>query len=90
MSHREVDGHLSFPNHASHVVRGALVRVVLSVLIPVVWISLTLVYVGFFAAPLSLFQDFVIVLVSLLALVGAITAMWVSFGLGVYHRWADW
>jgi hypothetical protein len=82
--------------HAHHrtdpfdLVRGALVRVVLSVLVPVVWVSLTLVYVAFFAGGFSFFQDFVIVVVSLLALLGTVTAMWAAFGLHLYHRWVDW
>ncbi len=89
MSHSDYDLNPMRRTGLSRVVRGAIVRVVLSVLIPVVWISLTLVYVAFFAPTFSWFQDFVIVLVSLLALLGTVTAMWISFGLRVYHRWAD-
>ena len=73
----------------SNVVRGALVRVVLSVLVPVAWISLTLVYVAFFAPRFSVFQDIVLVIISVLALVGALTVMWVSFGMRMYHDWVD-
>jgi hypothetical protein len=73
----------------AHLVRGALVRVVLSVLIPVAWISLTLVYVAFFAPTFSVFQDIVLGIVSVLALVGALTVMWVSFGLRMFHDWVD-
>jgi hypothetical protein len=73
----------------AHVVRGALVRLVLSVLIPVAWISLTLVYVGFFAPTWTLGQDIVLVIVSILALLGALTVMWVSFGVGLYHAWVE-
>jgi hypothetical protein len=74
----------------SETVRGAVLRGLLSVLIPVVWISVTLVYVAFWAAGFSLFQDAVILIVSLLALLGVITAMWVSFGVRLYRRWTDW
>jgi hypothetical protein len=74
----------------SSVVRGALLRIVLSVIVPVVWISLTLVYVAFFAPTFSWFQDFVIAVVSLLVLFGTLAAMWVSFGLRVARHWADW
>jgi hypothetical protein len=90
MSHRDVAMNSFGPSGVTHVVQGALLRVALSVLIPVVWISLTLVYVAFFAAPFTFFQDVVIVVVSLLALLGSVTAMWVSFGLTLYHRWVDW
>jgi hypothetical protein len=90
MSHPEVTLHRLPQNNLSDVVRAALVRVVLSVLVPVVWISLTLVYVAFFAPTFGFFQDFVIVVVSLLALLGTVTAMWASFGLRLYRHWVDW
>ncbi|MGA8275676.1 MAG: hypothetical protein WB789_09250 [Thermoplasmata archaeon] len=89
MSHPDVALHPLRRSSLSDVVRGAIVRVVLSILVPVAWISLTLVYVAFFAPTFSFFQDFVIVVVSLLGLVGTVTAMWVSFGLRVYHGWVD-
>jgi ABC-type Na+ efflux pump permease subunit len=73
----------------SNVVHGALVRLVLSVVVPVAWVSLTLVYVAFFAPTFSVFQDIVLVVISILALVGALTVMWVSFGLRMYHDWVD-
>jgi hypothetical protein len=73
----------------AHVVRGALVRLVLSVLVSVAWISLTLVYVAFFAPTFSLGQDIVLVIVSVLALVGTLTVVWVAFGVGLYHAWVD-
>jgi hypothetical protein len=89
MSHVEFDSHPMHRSGFSDVVRGALVRVVLSILVPVVWISLTLVYVAFFAPTFTFFQDFVLVLVSILGLLAALTVMWVSYGVGVYHRWMD-
>jgi hypothetical protein len=73
----------------SNVVHGALVRLVLSVVVPVAWVSLTLVYVAFFAPTFSVFQDIVLVVISILALVCALTVMWVSFGLRMYHDWVD-
>jgi len=89
MSHVEFDWHPMNRSGFSDVVRGALVRVVLSILVPVVWISLTLIYVAFFAPTFTFFQDFVLVLVSGLGLLAALTVMWVSYGVGVYHRWMD-
>jgi len=89
MSHSRVDLESAHHSPLGHVVRGALVRVVLSVLVPVAWISLTLVYVAFFAARFTVFQDIVLVIISVLALIGALTVMWVSFGLRMYHEWVE-
>ncbi len=80
---------LTPPGLTSFVHRTAL-RVALTVIIPAVWVSLTLVYVAFFAPQFTAFQDFVLVVVSFLALVGTIVAMWVAYGVSLYHRWADW
>ncbi|MCI4365431.1 MAG: hypothetical protein L3K10_05145 [Thermoplasmata archaeon] len=76
-------------NPVSQTVRGAFLRVVLTVLIPVFWVSLTLLYVAFWAPSFSFFQDVVLVIVSLLAMVGAIVVMWIAFGIRLYHRWID-
>jgi hypothetical protein len=90
MTHPSVQVESPERSMVSAVVRGAIVRAVLSVLIPVVWISLTLVYLAFFAPSFTLVQDVVLVVVSLFALIGALTVMWVSFGVRTVHRWIDW
>jgi hypothetical protein len=72
----------------SETIRGAVLRGILSVVIPVVWISTTLVFLAFWATGFTFFQDFVIAIVSLLALFGVITAMWISFGVRLIRRWA--
>ncbi|MCI4342660.1 MAG: hypothetical protein L3J92_00885 [Thermoplasmata archaeon] len=89
MSHSQNGLKSAHGSPLTDVVRGALVRVVLSVLVPVAWISLTLVYVAFFAPRFTVFQDVVLVIISVLALVGALTVMWVSFGMRMYHDWVD-
>jgi len=76
-----------FPS--SWTVRGALWRIAASIVAPVVWLSLTLLYLGFWAHGLNLFQEIVIGVVSLLTLVGALILLWVSFGIRLYHRWVD-
>lgn len=70
----------------SRTVRAALWRVIISVLAPVVWLSLTLLYFGFWANGLTLAQDVVVGVVSVLALLGTLTVLWVSFGIQLYRR----
>ena len=45
------------------------------------WLSLVLLYVAFWAARFSLFQNIVGVLVSLLVLGAVLLGAWISFGL---------
>jgi len=70
-------------------VRGALWRVTASILAPVAWFSVMLLYFGFFAHGLSLAQEIIVGVVSGLALLAALTLLWVSFGVRAYHRWVD-
>ncbi len=71
-------------------VRGALWRVALTVLIPAAWISATILFLAFFAHGLSVFQEIAVLVSSGLLLVAAVAAMWVTFGLRMYHRWIEW
>ena len=88
MSHdrwsREDDWGLPF----SWAIRGAVWRVVVSVLAPVLWLILTLLFFAFWAHGLTLAQDIVVGFVSVLALFAALVVVWVSFGIQAYHRWA--
>lgn len=52
------------------------VAIVASILGPVIWLSLTLLYVGFWASGFTLFQSVVLVLVSLLVLAGVLGTVW--------------
>jgi len=56
-------------------------RILLSILLPTAWLSLTLLYVGFWAPSFSLFQSIIIIIVSIILLAGVLAATWVSFGL---------
>jgi hypothetical protein len=89
MSHPAANWKATPPTHFSYLVRSAIRRVILTILVPAAWISLTLVYVAFFAPTFSFFQDFVIVVVSLLVLVATIAGMWVSYGMRLYRHWMD-
>jgi hypothetical protein len=62
-------------------------RVVASILGPVVWLSFTLLYVGFWAKGFSLFQSVIVILVSIIVLAGMMAALWASFGMR-QARWA--
>jgi hypothetical protein len=59
----------------------------LTLLVPVVWISVTLLFLAFWSRGFTLVQDIVVFIVSMLLLFGTIVAMWVSFGVGQFRRW---
>jgi hypothetical protein len=80
----------SFGVKASRTVRGAILRVILTILIPLAWISVTLLFVAFWAGGFSVFQDLVVFVVSMLALFGVVAGMWIAFGLRTARRWVDW
>ncbi len=56
-------------------------RVLLTILGPIAWLCFTLLYVGFWAQGFSLFQDLVVILVSLLVLGGVVVSAWASWGI---------
>ncbi len=64
-------------------------RVVASILLPVVWISITLLFYGFWANGLSLTQDVVVGVVSVLTLFAVIAAMWISVAFGAARKWVS-
>jgi uncharacterized RDD family membrane protein YckC len=53
------------------------------------WVSLTLLYVAFWAHNFSLFQSIVVVIVSLLLLTAFLVGAWVSFGMRFVGHWTD-
>jgi hypothetical protein len=65
-------------------------RLVASIAGIVAWISFTLLYVAFWAPQFTLFQNIVVVIVSLVVLIGGLAVAWITFGLGFAHRWSDW
>ncbi len=64
-------------------------RVLASIGLSVGWISFVLLYLAFWAQRFSVFQDIVVVVVSLLVLAGGMLAAWVSFGLRFIDHWWD-
>ncbi len=66
---------------------GARWRVLLSVLGPITWLVFTLLYVGFWATGFSLFQDIIVLLVSVLLLGGVMAGAWITSGTGANWRW---
>lgn len=67
--------------------RSLRVRFLASVAATVAWLSLTLLYVAFWAHGFSLFQSIVVVIVSLIILTAVLVGAWVSFGLRFVGRW---
>lgn len=64
-------------------------RVLASIAATVGWLSLTLLYVAFWAQGFTLFQRVVVLVVSLLVLAAFLMGAWVSFGLRFTGRWSD-
>ncbi|MGA7861530.1 MAG: hypothetical protein WCB19_06700 [Thermoplasmata archaeon] len=64
-------------------------RALASIAVAVGWLSLTLLYVAFWAQRFSLFQDIVVVVVSLAVLAGILLGLWVSFGLRFVSGWVE-
>ncbi len=64
-------------------------RVVGSIVLPIVWTSVTLLFYGFWATGLSLTQDVVVGVVSVLTLLATIAAMWFSLAFGVARKWVS-
>ena len=78
------------PDWPHAIAKGTVARlrwaVVGSIFAAVTWICFTLLYVAFWAHGFSLFQSLVVIAVSLIVLVGALSAVWVSFGMRWAHR----
>ena len=69
--------------------RSIRLRVLVSIVASVGWISLTLLYLAFWAQGFNWIQSLVIVVVSILVLAAALLGSWVSFGLRLVGRWTD-
>jgi uncharacterized membrane protein YkgB len=62
-------------------------RVMATILGPVVWLSFTLLYVGFWARNFTVFQGVIVVLVSIMVLAGLMASLWAFWGMR-QARWA--
>jgi hypothetical protein len=65
-------------------------RVLVSIGATVGWLSLTLLFLAFWSHGFSLFQDVIVVIVSILILTGVLLGAWVSFGLAFADRGPRW
>jgi hypothetical protein len=64
-------------------------RVVFSIGACAAWVSLTLLYVAFWAHGFTLFQSIAVIFASLVILFAALLGAWVSYGLRFAGRWDD-
>lgn len=62
-------------------------RMGVSILAPIVWLSVTLLYVGFWASGFTLFQSVIVILVSTLILGGVMGTAWMAWGPRYRHAW---
>ena len=63
-----------------------------SIIGPITWLSLTLLYVGFWAQGFTVFQSVIVILVSLLVLAGVMGGVWTVWGAkyrGRIESWSD-
>lgn len=70
-------------------VRGAIWRILATVVTAIVWLSVTLLYLAFWTHGWAWAQYVVVGTVSILVLLGALIAIWVTFGLRLYHIWIE-
>ncbi|MGA8303395.1 MAG: hypothetical protein WA691_04975 [Thermoplasmata archaeon] len=89
MSPSSMNGTTSAHFPRSDLFGGLRRRVLVSLAASAAWLSLTLLYVAFWAHGFSIFQSVVVVVVSLIVLGTVLAGTWVSFGLGWVGRWGD-
>ena len=63
--------------------------ILLSILLPVGWLCLTLLYVGFWSTGFTLFQSVIVILVSILVLGGLMGGLWTYWGTRRHVDWWD-
>lgn len=64
-------------------------RITVSIVAPIVWLAGTLLFFGFWARGFTVAQDIIVGVVSVLALLAVLLALWLSFGARAFHRWVD-
>ncbi len=67
--------------------KGLRWRMIVSLLVPIVWLCVTLLYVGFWATGFTLFQSIVVILVSTLIMGGVLGSVWMAWGPRYRHAW---
>ncbi len=78
-----------FRSHRHDLVGSIRRRVLASLAGCVGWISLTLLFLAFWSHGFTMFQDIVVLVVSLLVLAGVLLGAWITFGLRFVGRWPD-
>jgi len=73
----------------SWTIRSLMWRVAATIAAAVIWLSFTLLFLAFWAHGLTWFQDLAVGVVAFLVVIGGMTALWVAFGLRLFHRWAE-
>lgn len=83
----------SFPSapstaaHPDEFFGGIRRRILASIVSTVGWLSFVLLFLAFWGSHFSLFQDIVVVIVSLLILAGFLLGIWIAFGLRFGRHW---
>jgi len=64
-------------------------RILASIAATAGWFVVVLLFLAFWASRFTLFQDIVLVVVSLIVLAAVLIGSWISFGLGFASVWDD-
>lgn len=67
--------------------RGLRWRMTISLIVPIVWLCVTLLWVGFWATGFTLFQSIIVILVSALIMGGVLGSVWMAWGPRYRHAW---
>lgn len=71
--------------------RGMQWRVSATILFLTVWLVFIVIFAVFWSVPLTLFQNIVLFIASLIALIGAIAALWAGWGMRMAGmNWEHW
>lgn len=87
MAQPTAEGMAKHPAEWERALEGLRWRRMASIIGPVVWLSFTLLYVGFWAHGFTLFQSVIVILVSVIVLGGVMGAVWTAWGPRYGHRW---
>lgn len=89
MTANPLSGTTSVRSREFNLFRSLRQRILASIGATVAWISLTLLYLAFWAQGFTLLQTIVVGVVSVLVLGAVLLGMWISFGMRFVDRWDD-
>lgn len=78
----------SEPSRRFDLIDGARQRVLVSIAASVGWVCFALLYAAFWAHYFTLFQNIVVIVVSLLVLGAVVVGAWLSFGMRFASSWS--